>query len=142
MKFHTLLPPITPCLLSLGWCLYFLEGSIAAQNEVKPLASGLKPPVVLYMAKPSYTEEARKAKIEGVVLLQLVVRKDGTPDSFKVIKGLGYGLAVAASRVDHPPALWSPFSTAHFPKGMPPPRLSVRLTSRRLYKIFRDGGLW
>ncbi len=92
MKFHRMLPLITPWLLSLGLCLYFLEGTIAAQNEVKPLGSGVKPPVVLYMAKPSYTEEARKAKIEGVVLLQLVVRKDGTADSFKVIKGLGYGL--------------------------------------------------
>ena len=53
-------------------------------------------PQVLYEAKPSYTEEARQAGIEGIVLLQAVVRKDGTADSIKVIKNLGYGLDESA----------------------------------------------
>ena len=67
-------------------------------SGVGPYVAGgsVKPPVVLFEAKPYYTEEARKARTEGVVLLQLVVRKDGTADSFKVIRGLGYGLDESA----------------------------------------------
>lgn len=67
-------------------------------SGVGPYVAGgsVKPPAVLFEAKPYYTEEARKARTEGVVLLQLVVRKDGTADSFKVVRGLGYGLDESA----------------------------------------------
>jgi protein TonB len=67
-------------------------------SGVGPYVAGgsVRPPVLLYEAKPYYTEEARRARVEGVVLLQLVVRKDGTPDSFKVVRGLGYGLDESA----------------------------------------------
>jgi periplasmic protein TonB len=58
--------------------------------------NGVKAPIVLSQPLPYYTEEARKARTEGIVLLQLVVRKDGTPDSFKVLRGLGYGLDESA----------------------------------------------
>ena len=60
------------------------------------VGGGVKAPSVLFEAKPNYTEEARKARIEGIVLLQLVVRKDGSTDSFKVVRGLGYGLDESA----------------------------------------------
>jgi periplasmic protein TonB len=60
------------------------------------VGGGVKAPVVLFEAKPNYTEDARKARIEGVVLLQLVVRKDGSTDSFKVLRGLGSGLDESA----------------------------------------------
>jgi TonB family protein len=43
-----------------------------------------------------YTEEARKARIEGIVALQAVIRKNGTVNSFRIIKGLGYGLDESA----------------------------------------------
>ncbi len=46
--------------------------------------------------KPPYSEEGYKLKIQGTVLLQMVVRSDGTTDSFKILRGLGYGLDEAA----------------------------------------------
>ena len=63
-------------------------------NGIGPyvVGGGVKEPTVIFEVKPNYTEEARKARIEGIVLLQLVVRKDGSTDSFKVVRGLGYGL--------------------------------------------------
>jgi TonB family protein len=61
-----------------------------------PKTPGVKSPVVLFNPVPWYTDEARNAKIQGVVLLQLVVRKNGTTDNFKVIRGLGYGLDESA----------------------------------------------
>ena len=56
----------------------------------------IKNPVPLIQPKPPYTEEARKARTEGVVLLEVVVRKDGSADGFKVVRGLGYGLDESA----------------------------------------------
>ena len=41
-------------------------------------------------------EEARKARVEGIVLIQAVIRKDGSVDSFRVLRGLGYGLDESA----------------------------------------------
>ena len=41
---------------------------------------------------PPYTEEAREAGISGVILTLVIVRKDGTVASCKILRGLGYGL--------------------------------------------------
>jgi periplasmic protein TonB len=60
------------------------------------VGNGVKPPVPVYQPLPAYTEEARKARAEGVVSIQAIVRKDGTVDSFKVIRGLGFGLDESA----------------------------------------------
>ena len=40
---------------------------------------GITPPVVTNRVNPQYTEEAKKAHIQGEVLLALVVREDGIP---------------------------------------------------------------
>lgn len=67
-------------------------------NGVGPyvVGNGVKPPEVLFQPLPAYTEEARKARAEGIVLIQAIIRKDGTVDSFKVLRGLGYGLDESA----------------------------------------------
>ena len=57
-----------------------------------------KDPQALRQPLPPYTEEARKMRVEGIVLLQAIIRKDGSVDSFKVIRGLGYGLDESAIR--------------------------------------------
>lgn len=53
-------------------------------------------PLPIFCPPPSYTEEARAARVEGVVVLEAVVRKDGRVDSIKVIKSVGYGLDQSA----------------------------------------------
>jgi TonB family protein len=55
-------------------------------------SSGIKNPEPIQQPRPPYTEEGRKARAEGEVLLNVVVRKDGSVDSFKIMRGLGYGL--------------------------------------------------
>jgi TonB family protein len=60
--------------------------------KVYSVGDSVKPPQVLQQPKPSYTEEAREARIEGIVLVNAVIRKNGRVDQIKVIKGLGYGL--------------------------------------------------
>ena len=49
-------------------------------------------PFVVAKVKPAYSEEARLAKLEGSVLLALVVGADGTPRDIHVVRPLGLGL--------------------------------------------------
>jgi TonB family protein len=60
------------------------------------IGDGVKAPIALRQPLPAYTEEARQARIEGFVLIQAIIRKDGTADTFKVLRGLGYGLDESA----------------------------------------------
>jgi len=56
------------------------------------VGGGVSQPSVLSKVDPEYSEEARKAKYSGTVLLQLVVGIDGKAHDIKVMKGVGLGL--------------------------------------------------
>ena len=56
------------------------------------LSGGVVAPVVLYKVDPEYSEEARKAKYQGTVLLVIEVGEDGKPQRFRVVRSLGLGL--------------------------------------------------
>jgi periplasmic protein TonB len=63
--------------------------------------SGVMPPRVLREVKAGYTEEARRANLEGEVVLEIVVRRDGSVSDVKLLNGLPHGLnerAIAAVR--------------------------------------------
>lgn len=63
--------------------------------------SGVEPPRLLSEVKPDYTEQARRRGVEGDVVMEIVVRRDGTVGEVRVIQGLDAGLdqrAVAAVR--------------------------------------------
>jgi TonB family protein len=53
-------------------------------------------PKIVRQPVPSYTQPARAARVEGIILLEIVVRKDGTVGNAKIIRGLGYGLDESA----------------------------------------------
>ncbi len=55
-------------------------------------------PVLLIKTTPSYTDQAIKAKVQGVVLLRGIVRSNGRVDTLSVVRGLGYGLEENAIR--------------------------------------------
>lgn len=60
---------------------------------------GVAPPVVIHKAEPAYTDEARNAKLQGTVVLRMVIRPDGKPHNIRVERSLGSGLdeqAIAA----------------------------------------------
>jgi TonB family protein len=54
--------------------------------------NGVTMPEAIYSPEPSFSDEARKAKFQGIVLLMLVVGKDGRPYSIRVRQSLGMGL--------------------------------------------------
>jgi periplasmic protein TonB len=53
---------------------------------------GVSVPQVIFSPEPSFSEEARKAKAQGMVLLVLVVGKDGRTYDIRVGQSLGMGL--------------------------------------------------
>lgn len=55
-------------------------------------------PKILYKVKASYTEEARKNKVLGSVVLNVVFRSDGTLGRIRLLSGLGNGLDEEAIR--------------------------------------------
>ena len=59
---------------------------------VYQMGSGVTDPRLIAKTTPSYTDEAIKAKVQGVVILRAIIRKNGQIDSFQVLRGLGYGL--------------------------------------------------
>jgi len=55
-----------------------------------------KPPKPTHWAEAEYSDEARRKKIQGVVMVSVLVTEDGMPTDARVEKGLGYGLDQSA----------------------------------------------
>ncbi|HQZ39553.1 MAG TPA: TonB family protein [Vicinamibacterales bacterium] len=54
--------------------------------------SGVDPPRLLREVRADYSDAARRANIEGEVVLEIVVTRDGTVGDVRVLKGLGLDL--------------------------------------------------
>ncbi|MFY9680449.1 MAG: energy transducer TonB [Candidatus Sulfotelmatobacter sp.] len=53
---------------------------------------GVTPPRPIFSPDPEFSEEARKAKYQGVCTLMIVVDTDGRPTNLRVVNSLGMGL--------------------------------------------------
>jgi TonB family protein len=60
------------------------------------LTGSIAPPTKIFSPQPLYTEDARRAGVQGVVILEAVVDSDGTVRNVKVLKGLPMGLDKSA----------------------------------------------
>lgn len=56
------------------------------------IGGGVSAPTVLKKIEPEYSEEARKAKWQGTVVLALIVDETGHPRNLKIVRSLGLGL--------------------------------------------------
>ena len=56
------------------------------------VGGGVSAPTVVYRIEPNYSEDARRARYQGSVVLSAIVRKDGSIEILKVLRGLGLGL--------------------------------------------------
>lgn len=56
------------------------------------VGGGVSPPRQIYAPEPEFSEEARKAKYQGVCTLGLIVGTDGRPSNIRVLNSLGMGL--------------------------------------------------
>ena len=59
---------------------------------VRRIGGGVSAPVVLFAPEPEFSEEARKAKVAGNVLVYLQVDTTGHPVHVRVLRGIGLGL--------------------------------------------------
>jgi TonB family protein len=67
------------------------EGGGTGGGPYRP-GSGITPPGLLREVKPQYTEEARRQGVEGDVVLEIVVRADGSVGAITILQRLGSGL--------------------------------------------------
>ena len=56
------------------------------------VGGGVSQPTVISKVDPEYSEEARKAKYSGAVLLAIIVDTEGRARDIHVVKSLGMGL--------------------------------------------------
>jgi periplasmic protein TonB len=56
------------------------------------IGGGVSAPKAIFAPDPEYSEEARKAKYQGTVVLSLIVGADGVPRDIKVARSVGLGL--------------------------------------------------
>jgi len=54
------------------------------------VGGGVSPPRAIYQAEPEFSEEARKAKYQGVCVLSLIVGTDGLPRNIHVVSSLAW----------------------------------------------------
>ena len=64
----------------------------ADQQKVYKIGGDVTAPKVLYKIEPQYSPQPKREKIQGTVLLGLVITADGQPQEIHVIKGLNTDL--------------------------------------------------
>jgi len=67
------------------------EGGGIGGGPYRP-GSGVEPPRLLREVRANYTDEARRANVTGEVVLEIVVRRDGSVGDMKILRRLGSGL--------------------------------------------------
>jgi len=61
-------------------------------GDVKNIGGGITEPVVISQVEPEFSEEARRAKYPGDVIVSLIVDANGMPQNVHVLHGVGMGL--------------------------------------------------
>jgi TonB family protein len=78
-------------------------------SQSAPVAAKVIPAEILSKPNPTYTDEARHLKIEGEVLLEVVLEASGRLRVVRVVRGLGHGLddnaVKAAEQIHFKPAV-------------------------------------
>jgi len=103
------------------------RASAPAQPSVAAVTKPIDRPVeIVFKPTPEYTDEARSARIEGTVSLELEFTAAGDVRVLRVVRGLGHGLDEAAQRA----ALHIRFKPAQSDAGPVDSRATVHITFR------------
>jgi TonB family protein len=65
-------------------------------GPVFPLGVDVRPPTIRERVEPEYPEEARRTRQQGTVVIETIVRRDGTTEVIRVLNGLSPELDEAA----------------------------------------------
>jgi TonB family protein len=81
----------------------------AVRSHAADAASRAVPAEIIFKPTPAYTQEARRGRIEGEVLLEVVLEASGNLRVVRVVRGLGHGLddnaVKAAQQIHFKPAM-------------------------------------
>lgn len=69
---------------------------IASIDALEKIGGRVSAPIPLYLPEPEFTDEARRAKYQGVALVSMIVDAHGIPQNVRIVKPLGYGLSEKA----------------------------------------------
>ena len=61
-------------------------------TPLRRIGGSVSSPVVMHTVDPKFSEEARKSKFMGVVLINLIVDTNGVPQNVHILRGVGMGL--------------------------------------------------
>lgn len=70
----------------------FLLASQAPEDDVLRVGPGIDPPTLAHKVEPHYTRTALDARVQGTVLLELVIDEHGLPRNIVPLSPLGFGL--------------------------------------------------
>jgi TonB family protein len=88
-------PAVVPCTLS------FAMGKTPVAASAMQVRANILAPRVITKVQPEYSEEARRARYEGKVVISVVVETNGKAGDLKVIRPLGLGLDEKAIEAVH-----------------------------------------
>ena len=74
-----------------NWEIGIPDGPPERQEVARVGEIGVEPPVFTKRAMPDYPKAAARIKLQGYVILEAILRKDGNIDDIKVLRGLGKG---------------------------------------------------
>jgi protein TonB len=68
------------------------DGLVGEDGGSAAYGPGFIPPQCAYCPYPTYSDDARQAKVQGSVTLRVLVGADGRAQNVRIIKGIGFGL--------------------------------------------------
>jgi TonB family protein len=74
------------------------RGSAAPVEEPLRVGGEVQVPIEVSRVEPDYPEAARKARLQGIVILEAIITKEGAVESVRPLRGLGSQLDNAAIR--------------------------------------------
>lgn len=96
---------VTPTGPMADWARRILNdpGTYVGEEDFDPktghyVGGDIRPPVKIFAPPPRFTEIARKARVQGVIIVQVVIDRHGTVAALQLLKGLPMGLSDEALR--------------------------------------------
>jgi hypothetical protein len=75
-----------------------LPESVHGERVYQPGVNGVGMPSCDYMPNPGYSDDARTFRFSGTIVIEGIVKPDGTVKSFRFVRGAPYGLNQATAR--------------------------------------------